>query len=117
MALGLMSFAGNEAAAQVVVKVKPARPAVVVKRPAAKAGYVWIAGHWKWNAKAKEYRWVKAHWIKARAGHNWTPGKWVKVGNRHKWVPGAWHAHGHKPGPGPKAKAKAKAHHHKKKHH
>lgn len=77
--------------AQVVVKIKPARPKVEVVKPS-KPGpkHIWIDGHWKWDKKRKEYVWVKGHWSKPRKGHAWVPGHWQKVPGGFKWVPGHW---------------------------
>lgn len=83
---------GSTADAQVHVRVKPNRPAHVLKKPAhPKKGFVWVDGHWRWNAKAKKYDWVKARWVKKKPGHNWVPGHWTNDPKRgHKWVPGHW---------------------------
>ncbi len=36
--------------AQVFVKVKPTRPAVVIAKPSkAKQGHIWVDGHWQWS--------------------------------------------------------------------
>ncbi len=80
-----------KATAQVVVKVRPARPAVVLSRPAqAKANHTWVEGHWHYDTKAGKYVWVKGHWKKNRAGHTWTAGKWVACKGGHNWVAGRW---------------------------
>ncbi|MCP4439857.1 MAG: BcpO-related WXXGXW repeat protein [Aureispira sp.] len=89
----LIAISGlTEAQAQIVVKIKPARPKVIVKRPAqAKKGHVWVDGHWTWNKQDQKYRWVKGHWVTVKKGHKWVPGHWVDVrGRGHKWVPGHW---------------------------
>lgn len=80
----------NTAQAQVVVKVRPNRPKVVVKRPAARKGYVWIQGHWKVNNRRNGYVWVKGHWARARKGYRYVPGKWVTVRGGHQWKSGVW---------------------------
>lgn len=77
--------------AQMVVKVRPAKPKVLVVKPAkAKPGHVWRNGHWVWNAKRKNYVWRKATWVKVNPGHAWMAGHWVRSANGHKWVPGYW---------------------------
>jgi len=93
--LGLLfvfSFSSNQDInAQVVVKVRPARPAVVVARPAkARSGHTWIEGHWRYNNQTNQYVWVKGHWKQTRAGHNWVAGRWVTCTGGHKWVAGYW---------------------------
>ena len=76
---------------QVVIKVRPAKPNVVVMKPQ-KPGtrHIWIDGHWKWNKKRKEYVWIKGYWTQPKKGQKWIPGHWVKVPGGHKWVPGHW---------------------------
>lgn len=77
--------------AQVVVKVKPARPATVAAKPATiKSGHIWVDGHWKWNANKNKYIWVDGHWKSVKAGHEWQAGYWVAANGGHKWVPGRW---------------------------
>ncbi len=89
--VGLMLLAGVPAQAQVVVKVKPIRPTVVVQRPAKlKAGHIWVEGHWRWDRRAKKYIWVKGHQIQARKGFRYVPGRWVSTRRGYKWVPGGW---------------------------
>ena len=87
---GLFIYNDN-LSAQVVVKIKPARPKVVVVKPP-KPGpkHVWINGHWKWSKKRKEYIWVKGYWLKPKKGRAWVPGHWEKVPGGFKWVPGHW---------------------------
>lgn len=76
---------------QIVVTVKPARPKVIVKKPAkARKGYVWIPGHWRYSNSAGKYVWVKGQWKRKRRGHVWVEGHWKKVPGGHKWIPGHW---------------------------
>lgn len=90
----------NISQAQIVVKVKPAKPKVLVIKPAkAKKGHVWRNGHWQWNKSAKKYVWVKGHWAKVKLGHAWVPGHWKSTSAGHNWVPGHWKQGGkHPPG-------------------
>lgn len=77
------------AEAQIVVKVRPARPATMAKRPArARKGHVWIDGHWKGNGRG--YVWVTGQWVRARKGYRYTPGRWVTVRGGHRWQSGTW---------------------------
>lgn len=93
--------------AQVAVKVKPAKPKVLVVKPAKhKPGHYWSVGHWKWHKKQNKYTWIKARWVKENKGHNWVAGHWTKGPNGHTWVKGRWKKR--------KAVKRAKAH---KKHH
>ena len=82
------------AVSQVVVKVIPPKPKVIVPHPAKpNPGHVWIAGHWKWSKKENKYIWVKGHWEKPiRPGAVWIPGHWIDTPDGHKWVPGHWKA-------------------------
>jgi len=81
----------SELLAQVVVSVRPARPATVVVKPAkVRRGHIWVAGHWKYNTKRNRYVWVDARWIKAKRGHQYVAGRWINVKGGYKWVPGHW---------------------------
>lgn len=76
---------------QVVVKVRPARPKVIVKKPArAKRNHVWVDGHWVYNKRQGKYVWRKGHYMKKRPGKVWVKGHWKKVPGGEKWVPGHW---------------------------
>lgn len=77
--------------AQVIVKVRPIKPKVIVVKPAIqKQNHIWRDGHWKWAGKQNKYIWVKAHWTKKNIGHNWISGHWVSSKNGHKWINGYW---------------------------
>ena len=42
--------------AQVIIKAKPVRPKVIVGKPdRPNPGHVWVASHWQWNKKQREY--------------------------------------------------------------
>lgn len=91
--LGLFLFLAfnnlSEATAQIVVKVRPAQPKVVVARPKkTRSGHIWIAGHWRYNGN--RYVWQKATWVKARTGHNWIAGTWETCNGGYRWVAGYW---------------------------
>lgn len=86
---------GNfSATSQIVVKVIPTKPKVIVSHPAkANPGHTWIDGHWKWSKKNSKYVWIKGHWEKpARHGSTWVSGHWADTPKGHKWVPGHWKA-------------------------
>lgn len=90
-ALFLLGLFLPEAQSQVVVKVRPARPAVIVKKPnRAKRGHVWREGHWVYNKRQGKYVWRKGHWTKKRPGKVWVAGHWKKTPGGEKWVPGHW---------------------------
>lgn len=82
------TFASN---AQVIVKVKPANPNVVVVKPArVRPHHIWVAGHWKWNSRKHVYVWTDGHYVKKRRGHRYVEGHWMVVAQGYKWVPGTW---------------------------
>lgn len=82
------TFSSN---AQVIVKVKPLRPKIIVVKPArVKAKHTWVAGHWRWNKRSGKYVWVKGHHVKNRRGFAYVPGHWRAAPKGHKWVPGHW---------------------------
>lgn len=89
-----MFFAGiliPEAQSQVIVKVRPGRPAKVIKKPAkARRGHEWRAGHWVYNKQQGKYVWRKGQWVKRRPGKVWVKGHWKKVPGGEKWIPGHW---------------------------
>lgn len=88
---GALFLYSESSLSQVVVKVKPANPKVVVVKPL-KPGpkHIWVDGHWRWDKKRKEYIWIKGHWSKPKKGHAWIPGHWKKVPGGFKWIPGHW---------------------------
>ena len=88
----IVIFFSNESAAQLVVKVKPVKPKVVVVKPVkVKAGHVWVNGHWKVNA-AGNYVYIDGYHLKKRHGKIWVDGHWKKVPGGWKWTPGHWKA-------------------------
>jgi hypothetical protein len=82
------SLKGN---AQVFVKIRPIRPAVVVVKPACPGpNHIWVDGDWRWNPKRNEYVWVDGYWLAPKPGRNWIAGEWIEGPEGHKWVPGHW---------------------------
>ena len=76
---------------QMIVKVKPQRPNVVVVKPnKVSKNKVWIDGHWKWNNRTHKYQWIKGCWVKSPKNQAWVSGKWLKVHAGWKYVPGRW---------------------------
>ncbi len=77
--------------AQVFVKVKPTRPAVVIAKPSkAKQGHIWVDGHWQWSKKQHCYVWRKGQWKKKQKGQQWIPGHWKNKPGGHVWITGHW---------------------------
>lgn len=84
----LASIAAN--AQRIYVNIRPARPVVVVKRPAAPSPvHVWVADDWVPQGNAYVYKggywaappraravYVPGHWVKAKKGHVWVAGRW-----------------------------------------
>ena len=83
----LVASIANQAYAAVIVGVAPpvARVEVV---PAARVGYVWAPGYWRWNGH--RYYWVSGYWVPARHGYRWVPSHWSAYGARWRYVPGYW---------------------------
>jgi len=89
--LGSLALSNLGANAQIVVKVRPAKPKVlVVKRAAPRSGVIFIDGHWKYNKRHGKYVWVKGHWVKKRRGYAYVPGRWRASRGGHVWVAGCW---------------------------
>ena len=90
LAICIMGFS-IEADAQVIIKVKPIKPTIlIVKGKAPHGGMVWIAGGWTWNKRHKKYVWRKGHWVRAKRGRTWAKGYWVVTDGGHRWVAGRW---------------------------
>ena len=76
---------------QMIVKVKPQRPKVVVIKPTkVYKNKIWIEGHWRWSNQSNSYQWVKAHWAKKKRNSKWKAGNWIKMPAGWKYVPGHW---------------------------
>jgi hypothetical protein len=71
----------RHAHALVEVNVQPPAPRVIVV-PAARRGYVWAPGYWRWNGR--KHVWVEGHWLRERRGEHWVPAHWVE-GRRGYW--------------------------------
>ncbi len=88
----LLLFTVNNLSAQIVVKIKPMEPTIVVVRPDSPGNdHVWIDGHWKWNDTRSEYVWVDGHWDKpGNPNWKWVSGHWKKSRGGWKWIEGHW---------------------------
>ena len=87
LALGA-AFAPTESqAGEVIIGVAPPRPHVEIV-PAARVGYVWSPGYWRWNGG--RHVWVGGYWLRERPGWRWAPAHWVAYGPRWHYVPGYW---------------------------
>jgi hypothetical protein len=78
------------ASAEEVVVIAPSAPPPVRYEavPAARVGYVWDHGHWRWDHG--RYVWAAGHWQAERVGYHWVPGHWVSHGPNYHWVQGHW---------------------------
>jgi len=87
LALGAMFAPAMSQAGEVIIGVAPPRARVEVV-PAARVGYVWAPGYWRWNG----YRhvWAGGYWVRSRPGWRWAPTHWVAYGPRWHYVPGYW---------------------------
>ncbi len=87
--IGLVIFTIQQANAQIIVRIKPHAPKVVlIKTKAPLKGFVWREGHWKIHKN--KYVWVKGHWVKKRRNHVWVKGYWKHMNRGWVWVPGRW---------------------------
>jgi hypothetical protein len=86
--VAVASFSLN---AQVVVKVRPASAAVVVRPTCPSPKHVWVGGNYSWRGNQYVYtngywalpphhgsRWIDGHWKHRRGGWVWVPGHWRK---------------------------------------
>ena len=89
--LAFLLIGSYDANAQIIVKIKPRAPKVVVVHKKHRPNYIWVEGHWKVNRYGK-YVWVEGHWVKKRHGYVWVNGHWKKVRSGWIWVPGHWKA-------------------------
>jgi hypothetical protein len=94
VAVALMAGAATTSNAQIIVKVRPPRPAVVVARPPAPGpGYVWVEEDWV--GRGNNYDWHGGYWAAPpRAGNHWVPGHWVQRRRGWVWMPGHWTSRG-----------------------
>jgi hypothetical protein len=77
----------RHAYAVVDVDIRPPPDRVVVV-PAARAGYVWAPGYWRWNGK--RHVWVDGHWMRERRGEHWVPAHWEERRGRWHFEDGHW---------------------------
>src|SRR6185312_12596891 len=73
--------------AVVEVNVRPPAPRVVVV-PAARVGYVWAPGFWRWNGR--QHVWIEGRWLPERRGWHWVPDRWEERGSRWHFEEGHW---------------------------
>jgi hypothetical protein len=80
-AAGCVSSPPHRRHALVEVNVQPPAPRVVVV-PAARRGYAWAPGYWRWNGRS--HVWIDGRWVRERRGEHWVPAHWEE-GRRGYW--------------------------------
>jgi YXWGXW repeat-containing protein len=73
--------------AVVEVDVRPPPPRVVVV-PAARRGYIWAPGYWRWDGH--RHVWVDGRWLHERRGWSWSAAHWEERHGRWHFEPGQW---------------------------
>lgn len=69
-----------------VVEIAPPPPQYEVIPVAPVAGWIWIGGHWSWQAS--RHVWIGGRWAAPLPGHVWVGPRWVQV------HPRGWRYHG-----------------------
>jgi hypothetical protein len=63
-------------------------PPRVERVPAARRGYVWIAGDWRWMRG--RYVWQAGRWERERRGYHYEAPHWDRDGDRWRYSEGRW---------------------------
>ena len=78
---------------RVVVRVAP--PAMQVEEvPAARRGYLWAPGYWRWQNR--QHVWSKGHWERERRGQRFEGARWEQRGERYQFAPARWQRDGNR---------------------
>jgi hypothetical protein len=90
LTVALTAGAMVESKAQIVVRVHPARPHVVYRRPVAPSPrHVWVEEDW--TQRGRGYAWHGGYWAAPpRAGAVYVPGHWDRRRGGEVWIPGHW---------------------------
>jgi hypothetical protein len=72
------------------IHAAPPAPRVVVV-PAARRGYVWAPGYWRWNGK--RHVWVEGRYLRERRGYAWVADRWEDRRGDWHYVRGHWERH------------------------
>ncbi|HEY0273956.1 MAG TPA: hypothetical protein VGC22_12270 [Chitinophaga sp.] len=91
IAFSIVAFNAVQASAQVIVRVRPVRPAVVVTRPPAPSpGAVWVEE--EWVPQGDTYVWHGGYWTTpVRVGAVYVAGHWRHTHHGgYVWIPGHW---------------------------
>lgn len=88
---GMIGLGVQNAEAQIVVKIKPATPKVLVKKPRKPySNAIWIGGGWTWNKRSQQYVWQSGRWVKPKRNRTYVAGSWIKKNNGWLYTPGKW---------------------------
>lgn len=75
------------AESRVIVRIGP--PALQIEEaPAARAGYLWAPGYWRWQNR--QHVWARGHWERERRGQRYESPRWEQRGERYHFAPGRW---------------------------
>lgn len=87
-AFGAISLPIAVSAADVlIVRTAPPAPRDEVV-PAARRGYVWTPGYWRWNGH--RYVWAHGKYVRARHGYYWREPAWAEREGRWEFNRGQW---------------------------
>ncbi len=86
----LIAFAVMDSQAQVVVRVRPSRPKVVVVAPAPPSPrHVWVEEDW--TPRGRSYVWHGGYYVEPpRPAAVWVPGHWAPRRHGYVWIRGHW---------------------------
>ncbi len=89
--VGMIGLGIQSAEAQIVVKVKPTTPKVVVKKPRKPySNAIWVAASWTWNKRSQRYERQSGRWVKPKRNRTYVAGSWIKKNNGWLYTPGKW---------------------------
>jgi hypothetical protein len=87
--LGCATAPPAAAAVRVGVGIHVAPPAPrLVAVPAARRGYVWAPGYWRWSGR--RYVWVDGRYLRERRGYVWVADGWEDRRGDWHYVRGHW---------------------------
>ena len=77
------------ATAQLIVNVRPAKPAHITRTQPPGPAYVWVEEDWQ--VQHEGYEWAGGRWEPLpNRWSSWVPGHWETRESGHVWVPGYW---------------------------
>ncbi|MGY3053706.1 hypothetical protein ACVWYG_001907 [Pedobacter sp. UYEF25] len=92
MVAAITTFWGSASSAQIIVRIRPARPAAVVvaSRPLPPSPHhVWV--NEEWVVKGGRYVWHGGYWAApSRPGAVYVPGHWKNTRRGSIWISGHW---------------------------